>query len=187
MTLLILGILIWVAVHLLKRVAPDARARMDVAMGAGPARGVTAALLIIGTVLMIVGFRRAPYVAVYDPPSWGIHLNNLLMVVAVFLLGAGHSKGVARTWMRHPMLVAVTLWALAHLLVNGVLASILLFAGMGVWALAEMALINAAEPVWVRPAPGTTAGTVRWVIISIVVFAVIVGIHSWLGYWPFPQ
>ena len=55
-----------------------------------------------------MGFRRAPFVAVYDPPSWGIHLNNLMMLVAVGLLGAGHSKGRARSWLRHPMLTAVS-------------------------------------------------------------------------------
>ena len=45
------------------------------------------------SVLMVVGFRRAPFVPVYDPPAWGIHLNNLLMLGAVVLMGAGHSKG----------------------------------------------------------------------------------------------
>ena len=58
---------------------------------------------------------------------------------------------------------------------------------MGLWAVAEMALISAREPAWVRPAPGTTAGTVRWVVITLVVFAVITTVHTWLGYWPFPQ
>ena len=58
---------------------------------------------------------------------------------------------------------------------------------MGLWAVAEMALISARAPAWVRPDPGTTAGTVRWVVITLVVFAVITAVHSWLGYWPFPQ
>ena len=187
MTLLVLGILIWVVVHLFKRVAPEARARMDARLGKGPARGVTAALLLLATLLIVIGFRRAPFVAVYDPPSWGIHLNNLMMLGAVALLGAGHSKGVARTWLRHPMLTAVVVWALAHLLVNGDRASLVLFGAMGLWAVAEMALISAREPAWVRPAPGTTAGTVRWIAITLVVFAVITTVHTWLGYWPFPQ
>ncbi|HRO10777.1 MAG TPA: NnrU family protein, partial [Amaricoccus sp.] len=96
-------------------------------------------------------------------------------------------KGVARTWMRHPMLTAVLIWAVAHLLVNGDRASLVLFGWLGLWAIAEMLLIGAREPAWVRPGPGTTAGTVRWVVISVVLFAVITAIHGWLGYWPFPQ
>ena len=66
MTLLILGLVLWTVVHLLKRVAPDARARMDARMGAGPARGVIAGLLLLSVVLMIVGFRRAPPVRSTD-------------------------------------------------------------------------------------------------------------------------
>ena len=63
----------------------------------------------------------------------------------------------------------------------------MLFGWLGLWAVAEMLLINAREPAWVRPAPGTTAGDVRWVVITLVVFAVIATVHTWLGYWPFPQ
>ena len=78
-------------------------------------------------------------------------------------------------------------WAVAHLLVNGDRASLVLFGWMGLWAVAEMALINAREPAWVRPAPGTVAGDVRLVVITLVVFAVIVAVHTWLGYPPFPR
>jgi uncharacterized membrane protein len=187
MTLLVLGLILWTAVHLFKRVAPDARARMDAAMGAGPAKGVIAVLLLAATALIIIGFRRAPGAPVYLPPTWGVHLNNLLMLVAVGLLGAGHSKGRARSWLRHPMLAAVVVWAVAHLLVNGDAASLVLFGWMGLWAIAEMLTNNAREPIWQRPAPGTTAGDLRWAAITLVLFAVITAIHTWLGYWPFPQ
>ena len=62
---------------------------------------------------------------VYDPPAWGIHVNNLADVRAPSLLmGAGRSKGRARAWLRHPMLTGVVVWALAHLLVNGDVASL---------------------------------------------------------------
>ena len=186
MTLLILGLILWTVVHVFKRVAPDARARMDEAIGPGPARGVIAALLLLSVVLIVVGFRGAPFVAVYAPPSWGVHLNNLLMLGAVGLMGAGHSKGYARSWLRHPMLTAVLVWALAHLIVNGDLFSLVLFGWMGLWAIAEMVAIGAREPAWTRPEPGA-AGDVRWVIVTLVVFAVITTVHTLLGYWPFPQ
>ena len=76
------------------------------------------------------------------------------MFLAVALMGAGQSKGHARSWLRHPMLTGVLVWAFAHLLVNGDVASLILFGWMAAWALASMALINAREPAWVRPAPG---------------------------------
>ena len=84
--------------------------------------------------LIVIGYRAAPFVAVYTPPAWTIHVNNLAMLGAVLLFGAGHPRGRVRTWLRHPMLTGVIIWALAHLLVNGDLASIVLFGGLGLWA-----------------------------------------------------
>lgn len=186
MTLLIVGLIVWTLAHLAKRGAPGARAALDRSLGAGPARGVMAFLIVLGLVLIIIGFRRAPFVPVYDPPSWAIHVNNLLMVVAVLLVGLGHSKSRARGWLRHPMLTAVAIWAVAHLLVNGDAASLIMFGWLGLWAVADIALINARDPVWVRPAGGTVAGDIRFVVIAVVAFAVIVTVHTLLGYPPFP-
>jgi uncharacterized membrane protein len=186
-SILILGLVVWTAAHLFKRAAPDARSGLGAALGAGPSRGVMALAILAGLLLIIVGYRRAPFVPVYDPPSWGIHLNNLLMFVAVALMGAGQSKGRARALLRHPMLTGVLVWALAHLLVNGDQASLVLFGWMAVWAVASMALINAREPAWVRPVPGPWTGDLRLVLIAAVIYAVIATVHTWLGYWPFPQ
>jgi uncharacterized membrane protein len=116
-----------------------------------------------------------------------VHLNNLLMLAAVALMGMGRSRGRARAWLRHPMLTGVTVWAVAHLLVNGDRASLVLFGGLGLWAVAAMALINAREPHWTRPEPGPASGDLRLAVITVVAFAAIAGIHTWLGYWPFPQ
>jgi uncharacterized membrane protein len=187
MSLLVVGLVVWTVAHLFKRAAPEARGRLAGALGDGPSRGVRALALLAGLVLIVIGYRGAPFVAVYDPPSWGIHLNNLAMFGAVALMGAGRSRGHARAWLRHPMLTAVLVWALAHLLVNGDKASLILFGWMAVWAGASMVLINAREPAWVRPVPGPWSGDLRLVLIAAVIYAAIAGIHTWLGYWPFPQ
>jgi uncharacterized membrane protein len=186
-TLLVLGLVLWTVAHVFKRAAPGARAGFAQALGAGPARGVMAVAILASVVLMVVGFRQAPFVAVYDPPAWGIHLNNLLMLVALLLMGAGHSKGRARSLMRHPMLTAVIVWAAAHLLVNGDRASLLLFGWLGAWAVASILLINAREPAWVRPAPGPVSGDIRLLGIAVALYALIALVHAWLGYWPFPR
>lgn len=186
MSLLILGLLVWAAGHFFKRVAPTARADLADRLGAGRSKIAVAAALGVGVLLMIVGYRAAPYVALYTPPGWGVHLNNLAMLFAVALFGMGNSKGRARSWLRHPMLTGVVVWALAHLLVNGDLASLVLFGGLGLWAAAEMAVINAREPAWVRPAPGPASGDARLVVITLVAYAVIAGVHALLGYPPFP-
>ncbi|SOH92652.1 Uncharacterized membrane protein [Monaibacterium marinum] len=178
--ILILGVALWWAAHLFKRIAPDARSNMG-----DKGRGVIAALVGISVLLMIVGFRGTEFIAVWYPPAWTVHLNNLMMLGAIFLLGAGHSKGRARTWFRHPMLMGIIVWTSAHLLVNGDLAAIILFGGLGLWALTSIAVINRAEPVWQRPEAGPAKGDIRLVVITLVMFAVFTGIHS-LFVSPFP-
>jgi len=148
-------------------------------------KGIVAVLIIISVVMMVIGYRAAPVEVVFDAPGWGKPVNNLLMLVAVALLGMGSSKGRARAWLRHPMLTGLLVWAGAHILVNGDQASILLFGGLAIWALVSMVMINRAEGPWQRPEPGPASGDVRWLIISAVVFAVIAGIHVWIGPSPF--
>ncbi len=186
MTLLVLGLIVWTAAHLFKRVAPNARVSLARALGDGPSKGAMAAAILAAVVLMVVGYRRAGVAPVYDPPSWGLHLNHLLMLIAVGLVGASHSKSRVRGWLRNPMLSGVVVWAVAHLLVNGDVASLVLFGWLGLWALASILVIDTGEPV--KPAPvASVAGDVRLAVITLVVFAVIVAIHTWLGYPPFPH
>lgn len=181
MALLIVGLLIWVGAHIFKRVAPEQRA----AMGDTGKLIVTVALVIsIG--LMIWGYRGAEFIAVWSPPSFMVHINNLLMLVALFVFGMSATTGRLRGKMRHPQLTAVKIWAVAHLLVNGDLASIILFGGLLAWAVLEVIIINRAEPVWNRPQPGEAKKDVLLVVITLVSFGVIAAIHAWLGVWPFP-
>ncbi len=184
MTLLILGLAIWILVHFLKRIAPSLRASLDGALGQGPAKGVIALLLVLSIVLMVIGYRSAPTNSVYAPIAGIGHFNNLLMIVAVMLLGAGSSKGAIRSWFRHPMLLGVLVWAIAHLLVNGDTASLVLFGGMAVWSIAEILLINRAVPDWTRPEPGPIKGDIRLFVIALVLFAILATIHTLLGYNP---
>ncbi|MEM6709207.1 MAG: NnrU family protein [Pseudomonadota bacterium] len=181
MVLLLGGVLLWYAGHLFKRVLPGVRASMG---NAG--RGLVAVLVGGGLVLMIIGYRGSTFEPVYLPPTWGWHLNNLLMIFAVILLGMGSSKGKLRAALRHPMLTGVLVWAIAHLLVNGDLASLVLFGGLGVWGVLEMIVINVADGPWERPESGPISGDTRLLVIGLVLYAIIVAVHSWLGVSPFP-
>ena len=181
MALLILGVLLWCVSHLMKRLPLGLRD----AMSDNTRKRVVTALSLLAVLLMVIGFRGAEVVVLWDPPGFLRGINNLLMLGAVFLVGLGFSRGVLRTKLRHPMLTSVMLWAVAHLLVNGDLASLILFGGLLVWAVVDRALINRDQPVWVPPAPGPVRNDVIYGAVSLVVFAAIAGIHSWLGYFPF--
>ncbi|SLN26679.1 NnrU protein [Roseovarius gaetbuli] len=180
MIYLILGLALWVAAHLFKRVAPDLRAQMG-----NVGKAVVAFGILAGLGLMILGYKQAEVVNLWYPPTWAVHVNNLLMLVAVFVYGMSATTGRLRGRMRHPQLTAVKIWAVAHLLVNGDLASVVLFGGMLIWAVLEVIVINRSQD-WDRPAPGPAKKDIILVIITLVMFVVIAGIHMWLGVRPFP-
>jgi uncharacterized membrane protein len=182
LVLLLAGLALWSGAHLFKRVAPVRRAGMGDA-----GKGVMAVLILVSLVAMIYGYRWAPFVPIWTPPAFLVHINNLLNLLAVFVFFLGAIPGRLRTRIRHPQLIGFKTWAVAHLLVNGDLASILLFGILLAWAVVEVIRINRAEPDWTPPAPGPARNDAIWAAGSLVVFAAIVWLHGWLGPWPLPM
>ena len=187
MTLLIIGVLLWSFAHWIKRLAPDLRQAMTDKMGEA-SKGVIAVALVLSIVLMVVGYGRAEFIAVWYPPSFFGHINNLLMLLAFYVFGASAAKP-AKVWLgtkiRHPQLAAVKIWAVAHLLANGDLASIVLFGGLLAWAVISVIMINRAEGPWMPPAQAPVKKEIVLVVITLVLFSVVSGIHIWLGVNPF--
>ncbi|MCX7644243.1 MAG: NnrU family protein [Rhodobacteraceae bacterium] len=181
MTLLILGLVLWYAGHLFKRVMPSARERLG-DMG----KSVVAILIVAGLVMMVIGYRGLETPQVWYPPAWTIHLNNLLVLLGFYLFAVSGTKARLATRMRHPQLAGFKSWALAHLLVNGDLASVVLFGGLLLWAGIEVIVINRAQPAWTPPAWGGPSSEVKAVLGAVVLFGAVAFLHTWFGYWPFP-
>lgn len=183
MALLILGMALWAGAHYFRRLMPDQRAALG-----KPGKGIIAVAIVVSLVMIIIGYRGAAFIDVWSPPSFLTHVNNLLMVLAFWVYGSSAAKG-AKAWpaskTRHPQLMAVKIWAVAHLLVNGDLASIILFGGMLAWAVGSVILINRAEPNWTPPPAAGKATYIRLAVITVVMFVIVVGIHTWLGVSPF--
>jgi len=179
-SLLILGLALWWGAHLFKRVAPAQRAAMGQA-----GKGVVALVIVAAVVLMIFGYRMADGAFFWGRHPATVGINNLLMLVALYLTSPGPSKGALLYRMRHPMLTGVLLWSVAHLLVNGDVPSFVLFGGLGLWTIVEMMVINRAEPDWTPPAKGSLGKDVMFLAISAVLLVVIGYIHGWLGYAAF--
>lgn len=185
MTLMILGQILWFDGHLFKRILPDLRARL------GKAGYVLSALVILaGLILMIVGYRSAAFIPIWSPPGFLVHVNNLLMVLAAWFFIVANLPG-AKVWpgnrIRHPMLTSVKIWAFAHLLTNGDLASMLLFGGLLAWAVLSVILINRANRAWERPASGGAGQYALTVLATSVFFGGVTYLHMQLGVWPFPS
>lgn len=179
MMLLILGVALWWGAHLFKRVAPDARAQMG-----DRGKGLVALILLVSIVLMVIGYRAADGAVYWGRSPMMTGINNLIMIFALYLTSPGPSKGAIFYKMRHPMLTGFALWAGAHLLVNGDVPSFVLFGGLGLWALVEMAVINRADPDWTPPEKGAIKKDAIFLVASVVLFGVIGMIHSRLGYVP---
>jgi len=181
MFILILGVALWCGAHFFKRLAPAARAGMG-----DKGRGMVAAALAVSVLLMILGYRSSdgPYWWGASAPLKGI--NNLLVLAAFYLFAADGMKTRITARLRHPQLTGFSLWAVAHLLVNGDLPSFILFGGLLIWALAEMVTINRAQPGWVPPAgPFPPRKEIMAAVGAVLVLLVVGMIHRWLGYNPF--
>lgn len=174
---LVFGLVLWSAAHTFKRWAPGARAAMGDA-----GRGAVALGALAAVVLMVIGYKQADGAFFWGRSPALTGLNNLLVLIAVYLLAAAGLRTALARRMRHPMLAAVKAWALAHLLVNGDVPSFVLFGGLLAWAAAEVIVINRTAPDWTPP-PAAPAGREAFAVISAVaVFAAIAAVHAWAGY-----
>ncbi|MEC9434217.1 MAG: NnrU family protein [Pseudomonadota bacterium] len=185
MTLLILAIVLWWATHSIPLLAPGLRASVVAKQGEKAWRGGFSLVTLAVVALMVIGYRMAEYEELWFLP-WAVHLNNLMMLIAVFLFGASHSKGNVKRYVRHPQLLSVIVWSVAHLLVNGDVASLILFGGLGLWAVAAIFMTNARDGAWAKPAPGPVKKDLILVAASVVAFGVITFVHGLIGPSPFP-
>lgn len=176
MTLLVLGLVLFLGIHSVSIVAPawrDAQAaRHEKAW-----KGLYTLVAVTGFVLIVYGYglaRQAP-VVLYAPPTWLRHVALLLMLPFFTLLLAAYLPGRIKTATKHPMLAATKLWALSHLLANGTLADVLLFGGFLAWAVLDR--ISFKRRVQ-RPIPGAPPSAAND-LIAIVGGLALYGLFMW--------
>lgn len=138
MLLLVLGLLVFLGTHAFT-MARGPRAALIGRVGEGAYKGIYSLASLAGIVMVSAGYgayRAAGYVPVWDPPVFTRHLALLLVWIAFVAFAAAYLPGRIKAALKHPMLVGVKAWALAHLLANGDLGSILLFGSFLAWAVA---------------------------------------------------
>ncbi len=151
MYFLIFGCVIFFAVHFYsafrsRQPATDARVRLGYVRFMMLYGGLSA----LGFVLMIWGYGLArPSPLLYQPPAWGRHVTMALMLPAMILLFAAYGpRGRIKQMTKHPMVLAVLLWSLGHLLANGELNSVVLFGSFLVYGIIDwFASIGRPQPV----------------------------------------
>jgi uncharacterized membrane protein len=181
MEILILGVSLWWIAHLQKSAGAPLRQKLIGAMGGNPFRGVISLLLVISLVLIVVGWRTTAPVAVYDAPSWGRAVATPLVFLALYLFVASGTASNVKRLLRHPQLSGLAVWALAHLLANGENRSLVLFGGLGVWALVEMPLINRRDGPRELPEPVPLAADLKLAAVALAAFAALYLVHPYLS------
>jgi uncharacterized membrane protein len=178
MTILILGLIIFISIHLLPAFS-SVRTRLVKKFGEKRYKGLYSLVAATGLIVIIVGMIYRDFVHLWIPPVWGRHAAMTLMLPAIILLVAADVPSNIKRFTRHPMLWGVTLWACAHLLANGDLASLILFGTFGSYALFDMWSANrrgSEKSTQVYP----VSKDVKLAIIGIAVYAVIIFIHPYV-------
>ena len=183
MTIYIAGLLIFFGTHVYtafrsREPGKDLREKI----GFGRYMGLYSIAALVGLGLMIWGFGASrPSSELYAAPAWGRHANMALMLLSLIALVATYvPTGYIKKTLKHPMLVAVKLWAFGHLLANGELNSVLLFGSFLGYAI--LAWIAAKRRGDNGPEPDVTPD-VLGDIIALVVGA---GVYAGLVYWLHP-
>jgi uncharacterized membrane protein len=188
MTLLIIGLAVFLGVHSTRIVADGWRTATLARIGEKPWKAIYSLLSIAGFVLIVIGYsaaRQSP-VVLYTPPVWTRHVAALLTLPAFVLLVAAYvQRNAFKRAIGHPMVAGVKIWALAHLLANGTLADVLLFGGFLLWAVLSFTAARrrdraagVAYPAGsgMRTAITVAVGVVAWAAFAFALHRPLIGV-----------
>lgn len=179
MALFIIGLVLFLGIHLIGPLLPDLKARLVGSMGRGGYRALFSVASLASLCLLIYGFGQARTETgiLYTPPVFLAHITLLLMLIAVVVLvSAFLPAGYIATYTKHPMVLSVKIWALAHLLVNGETVQVILFAAFLAWGVILRISYKRRErrgELVVRPYKSWTYD-IATVVIGLVVYGLIV-------------
>lgn len=172
LAVLILGLVVFLANHLFVT-RRDARAAAIARLGIQTYRGLFASVSIIGLALIVWGFaqyRAHEWIQIWSPPDFMRHITIGLMLIAVILFTAAFIPSHIKAKAKHPMLAGIKAWALAHLLSNGDLGSILLFGSFLAWGVFARIAAKRRTDIVPTVAPAGWTNDIIVVVLGIVLF-----------------
>ena len=174
MSLLIIGLALFIGTHLVPS-SPSLRGAVTGAIGASGYKIGFSLISAAGLVLVVMGYARTPYEQIFVPSETARLILPVAMAAAFVLLACAYAPGRIRRLVRHPMMAAVLIWSVLHLLANGDLASNVLFGTLAVWSV--FAILSAERRGQklggdrIRPWADAAAGAVGLVAFAIVLYA----------------
>lgn len=155
MVMMLLGLFVFLGIHVVASLR-GLRGQLIAQLGEGPYRGFFSLLAISGLLLTAYGYvlwRANGAAELWVPPVWARHLTLLLMLIASICAVAAYVPSHIRAVLKHPLLVAVKTWAVAHLIANSDPASLALFGSVLAWAVYDrIALKRRGGPLPAAPA-----------------------------------
>jgi len=182
LAVLIIGLVVFLGAHVFVT-RREARAALIARVGEMPYKALFALVSLVGLALIVWGFARyqaESYVQVWTPPRFMRHITILLVWPAIICVTAAYIPGDIKRVLKHPLLVGVKLWALAHLLSNGDLGGIILFASILAWAVFDRITLKRRTDAGGLAIP---LGGRRNDIIAVVVGTIL---YLALGFWFHP-
>jgi uncharacterized membrane protein len=176
MTALILGLVVFLAIHSTRIVAEGPRQAFIAQRGEKAWKGLYTVVSLAGFALLVWGYGQARQqpVELWTSPTWLRHVAALLTLISFVLLAAAYvPRNAIKARVHHPMTVGVKVWAFAHLLANNTLADVLLFGGFLAWSIATFAAARRRDRAnGTTYAPGTASGTAITVVVGVVAWVV---------------
>jgi uncharacterized membrane protein len=184
LAVMILGLAVFLGSHAFVAMRPQ-RAAVIARVGEGPYKGLFSLVSLVGIVLIGWGFahyRSTGYIDIWSPPAWTRHVTLLLVWPAIVCIFAAYIPGDIKRVLKHPMLVGVKLWALAHLISNGDLGSIILFGSILGWVVFDrITLKHRKDPGGpLVPVGGRRNDFFAVAIGTLVYFALGFWFHPWI-------
>jgi len=181
MEMIFSGLVIWILVHLIPSATPTIKSYLVNKFGENTYKSLFSILIFSALFLMIYGWRHSETFQVFQLPDYVYPIATLLMLCSYIIYGSAVIPTRLLNYIRHPQLLSVLIWSLAHLLINGDCRSILLFSGMGIWAILEIIFINKRDVEWKKPDKPNILTEIKSIAISLVLFVAILYGHSYLS------
>lgn len=181
MYLLIIGLLLWSAVHFIPSFVAPLKTKWIKSLGNKNYQISFALIVVLSLVIIVFGWRSITPTILYIPVETARSVSLFLMVFAFILFGASQHVTRIKQFIRHPQLTSIIVWSCAHLLSNGDDRSIVLFGGMAIWAILEIIAINRREGVWKKPDNPSWSVEIKGIAISLVIFIVSALAHPYIS------
>jgi len=136
LVILVFGLAVLLAPHTLTAFRAARQGMVD-RLGLGPYKAIYSLVSLAGILLIAFGYgldRSGGRIELWHPPIGLRHFGAFLVWPAVIMIMAAYVPGRIKVALKHPFLAGIKLWAAAHLIANGDLASIVLFGTILGWA-----------------------------------------------------